>query len=169
MTIQKIVIHVNKPQPLLGQQHSSNRFAEVAGGTTAECAAVCCCFPIGLVNLLVLAVYGVPAGLYRKALKKKRRRKMLKKFYAYDKETTVSQFMTYFETQRSNYGGGSILASFISDGSGGLLPQNGFFTACSRLKSQGKLGGIFVWSADDSKALGFKYEKQSQALLAVPH
>ena len=79
MTIQKIVIHVNKPQPLLDQQHSSNRFAEVAGGTTAECAAVCCCFPIGLVNLLVLAVYGVPAGLYRKALKKKRRRKMLKK------------------------------------------------------------------------------------------
>ncbi|PWA65793.1 hypothetical protein CTI12_AA173570 [Artemisia annua] len=90
-------------------------------------------------------------------------------FYAYDKGTTVSQFMTYFETQRSNYEGGSILASFISDGSGGLLPQNGFFTACSRLKSQGKLGGIFVWSADDSKALDFKYEKQSQALLAIPH
>ncbi|GJU18876.1 hypothetical protein Tco_1373967 [Tanacetum coccineum] len=81
MTIQKIVIHVNKPQPLLDQQHSNNstRFAEVAGGTTAECAAVCCCFPIGLVNLLVLAVYGVPAGLYRKALKRKRQRKMLKK------------------------------------------------------------------------------------------
>nr|GFA73841.1 2S globulin, glycoside hydrolase, catalytic domain-containing protein [Tanacetum cinerariifolium] len=80
MTIQKIVIHVNKPQPLLDQQNSNNsRFAEVAGGTTAECAAVCCCFPIGLVNLLVLAAYGVPAGLYRKALKRKRRRKMLKK------------------------------------------------------------------------------------------
>ncbi|GKC91233.1 chitinase 2-like protein [Tanacetum coccineum] len=53
----------------------------------------------------------------------------------------------------SNYGGGSILASFISDGSGGLSPQNGFFTVCSRLKSQGRLGGIIVWSADDSKAL----------------
>ncbi|GKA45248.1 histone H4 [Tanacetum coccineum] len=90
-------------------------------------------------------------------------------FYAYDKGITVSQFMTYFETQRSNYGGGSILASFISDAGGGLSLQNGFFTACSRLKSQGKLGGIFVWCADDSKALGFKYEKQSLALLAVPH
>ncbi|XP_071691864.1 chitinase 2-like [Rutidosis leptorrhynchoides] len=89
-------------------------------------------------------------------------------FYAYDVGTTVAQFMKYFETQRSNYEGGSILASFISDGSGGLSPQNGFFTACRRLKSEGKLGGIFVWSADDSKALGFKYEKQSQALLAVP-
>ncbi|KAJ9548344.1 hypothetical protein OSB04_020887 [Centaurea solstitialis] len=89
-------------------------------------------------------------------------------FYAYDKGTSVSQFMNYFETQRSNYGGGDMLASFISDGSGGLSPENGFFTACNRLKSQGKLGGIFVWSADDSKALGFRYEKQSQALLAVP-
>nr|XP_043613231.1 chitinase 2-like [Erigeron canadensis] len=89
-------------------------------------------------------------------------------FYAYDEGTTVSQFLNYFQTQMSNYGGGSMLASFISDGSGGLAPQNGFFTACSRLRSQGKLGGIFAWSTDDSKALGFKYEKQSQALLAVP-
>ncbi|KAJ0788054.1 putative chitinase [Helianthus annuus] len=48
-------------------------------------------------------------------------------FYAYDKGTTVSQFMNYFQTQSSNYGGGSILASFICDGSGGLAPQNGFF------------------------------------------
>ncbi|KVI12000.1 2S globulin [Cynara cardunculus var. scolymus] len=89
-------------------------------------------------------------------------------FYAYDKGTTVSQFMNYFQTQSSNYGGGNILASFISDGSGGLSPENGFFTACNRLKSEGKLGGIFVWSADDSMSLGFRYEKQSQALLAVP-
>ncbi|KAL8191657.1 hypothetical protein R6Q57_028388 [Mikania cordata] len=87
-------------------------------------------------------------------------------FYAYDEGTTVSQFIKYFETQMSNYEGGSILASFISDGSGGLAPQNGFFTGCGRLRNQGKLGGIFVWSADDSKALGFRYEKQSQALLA---
>ncbi|TYH24045.1 hypothetical protein ES288_A03G060500v1 [Gossypium darwinii] len=71
-------------------------------------------------------------------------------FYAYDQGTTV-------------------LASFISDGSGGLTPKNGFFTACSRLKSEDKLHGIFVWSADDSKRNGFRYEKQSQALLAISH
>ncbi|GJS24897.1 chitinase 2-like protein [Tanacetum coccineum] len=88
-------------------------------------------------------------------------------FYAYDAGMTVSQFMNYFQTQSSNYEGGSILASFSSEGSGGLSPQNGFFTACNRLRSQGKLGGIFIWSADDSKASGFKYEKQSQALLAA--
>ncbi|EEF29568.1 chitinase 2 [Ricinus communis] len=90
-------------------------------------------------------------------------------FYAYDQGTTVSQFMSYFTTQSSNYNGGKVLVSFISDGSGGLAPNDGFFTACNRLKSQNQLHGIFVWSADDSKANGFRYEKQSQALLAIRH
>ncbi|KAK4370405.1 hypothetical protein RND71_009885 [Anisodus tanguticus] len=90
-------------------------------------------------------------------------------FYAYDEGTTVSKFMDYFATQRSNYEGGRILASFSTDGSGGLSPENGFFTACSQLKSKGELDGIFVWSADDSKSNGFNYEKQSQALLAIPN
>ncbi|PIA52898.1 hypothetical protein AQUCO_01000636v1 [Aquilegia coerulea] len=90
-------------------------------------------------------------------------------FYAYDKGTSVSQFMSYFETQSSNYKGGKVLASFSTDGSGGLSPKDGFFTACSRLRSQGDLHGIFIWSADDSKKDGFPYEKQSQALLAIPH
>nr|GME00235.1 chitinase 2-like [Ipomoea batatas] len=90
-------------------------------------------------------------------------------FYAYDEGTTVSQFMDYFSTQSDNYGGGRVLASFITGGSGGLSPENGFFTACSRLKSEGKLHGIFVWCADDSQSNGFKYEKQSQALLAISH
>lgn len=90
-------------------------------------------------------------------------------FYAYDKGTTVSQFLDYFNTQSSNYNGGKVLVSFISDGSGGLAPNGGFFTACNRLKSQNQLHGIFIWSADDSKSNGFRYEKQSQALLAIRH
>ncbi|KAK1420783.1 hypothetical protein QVD17_22646 [Tagetes erecta] len=90
-------------------------------------------------------------------------------FYAYGEGTSVSQFMKYFETQRSNYKGGNILASFTTEGSGGLSPENGFFMACNRLKSEGKLHGIFVWCADNSKALGFRYENESQALLAAPH
>jgi hypothetical protein len=89
-------------------------------------------------------------------------------FYAYHKGTSVSQFINFFNTQSSNYNGGKVLASFISVGSGGLSPGNGFFTACNSLKNQQKLHGIFVWSADDSKANGFRYEKQSQALLAAP-
>ncbi|PHT30737.1 hypothetical protein CQW23_29657 [Capsicum baccatum] len=73
-------------QPLLSGQDTSSRggvrkarFAEVAGGTAAECAAVCCCCPCGLVNLLVLAVYKLPAGLCRKVLRRKRRRLIIKK------------------------------------------------------------------------------------------
>ncbi|XP_021818834.1 chitinase 2-like [Prunus avium] len=90
-------------------------------------------------------------------------------FYGYDQGTTVSQFINYFKTQSSNYNGGKVLASFISDGSRGLSPENGFFTACDRLKSEQQLHGIFVWSADDSKEIGFRYEEQSQNLLATPH
>lgn len=76
-------VYENRRHPLLGEQENSsrggNRFGEVVGGTTAECAAVCCCCPCGLVNLLVLAVYKVPAGLCRKAMRRKRRRRLMKK------------------------------------------------------------------------------------------
>ncbi|XVE59163.1 hypothetical protein DITRI_Ditri05aG0023500 [Diplodiscus trichospermus] len=87
-------------------------------------------------------------------------------FYAYDKGTNISQFLKYFDEQSSNYRGGKVLVSFGTDGSGGLSPENGFFKACRRLQHWGKLHGIFVWSADDSKKAGFRYEKLSQTLLA---
>lgn len=90
-------------------------------------------------------------------------------FYAYDKSTTVSQFIDYFNKQSSNYNGGNVLVSFNSDGSRGLTPDSGFFDACRMLKTQQKLYGIFVWCAEDSKANGFTYEKQSQELLASPN
>ncbi|WRX25316.1 hypothetical protein QQP08_017803 [Theobroma cacao] len=57
----------------------SAKFGEFCGETTAECAAICCCCPCGIANLLVLAIYKVPAGLCRRALRQKRRRKLLKK------------------------------------------------------------------------------------------
>lgn len=58
----------------------SARLAEVAGGTAAGCAAVCCCCPCGLVNLLVLTVVRLPAGLCQRALKaRKKRRAAIKK------------------------------------------------------------------------------------------
>ncbi|OVA07206.1 hypothetical protein BVC80_1289g134 [Macleaya cordata] len=81
-----------RQQPLLSNQspagsmrfanqspRGSRRFAEVAGGTTAECAAICCCCPCGIMNFLVLAVYKLPAGLCRKALKNKRIKRLKKK------------------------------------------------------------------------------------------
>lgn len=71
----------NRRQPLLLQRRPSKmatRVGEVVGGTAAECVAVCCCFPCGVANFLLLAIYKVPAGLCRRVLKKRRHQKMLK-------------------------------------------------------------------------------------------
>ncbi|KAK7284752.1 hypothetical protein RJT34_19505 [Clitoria ternatea] len=71
----------NRRQPLLQQQSSASamtRVGEVVGSTAAECVAVCCCFPCGLANFLLLAIYKVPAGLCQRMLKNRRRRKMIK-------------------------------------------------------------------------------------------
>ncbi|GMY10716.1 chitinase 2-like [Fagus crenata] len=87
-------------------------------------------------------------------------------FYAYEKGTTIPQFIEHFENQNTNYIGGKVLVSFDTDGSGGLSPDNGFFEACSKLQRQGKLHGISIWSADDSKKTNFHYEEQAQTLLA---
>lgn len=76
---------LNRNQSLLRSSSSKNnpssrkRFTEVAGGATAECAAVACCCPCSVLNLLVLVMYKVPAGLFRKALRHKRRRRITKK------------------------------------------------------------------------------------------
>lgn len=56
-----------------------NRIGEVAGGTAAECAAVCCCCPCTVAHLVVMAVYTVPTGLLKKALKKTKKRLLGKK------------------------------------------------------------------------------------------
>lgn len=61
------------------QARGNRRFSEVAGGATAGIAAVACCAPFGIADLLVLAVYRVPTGLCRKALRHKRRRRLMKK------------------------------------------------------------------------------------------
>ncbi|GAV78595.1 hypothetical protein CFOL_v3_22060, partial [Cephalotus follicularis] len=53
----------------------SRKLGEVIGGTAAECAAVCCCCPCTVMNLLVLAIYKVPAGLCRNAWRRRKRKK----------------------------------------------------------------------------------------------
>ncbi|EPS69946.1 hypothetical protein M569_04817, partial [Genlisea aurea] len=55
------------------------RLAEAAGVATVECAAVCCCCPCVVADFLVLAVYRLPAGLCRKAIRRNRRLKKAKK------------------------------------------------------------------------------------------
>lgn len=92
----------------------------------------------------------------------------MNQFYAFDKMKTADEFVVLFDQQTSNYKGGKLLASFATDNNeGGLPPDDRFFDACAQLKKQGKLGGIFVWSADDSKKLNFGPEKKCQQLLAM--
>ncbi|CAH8356716.1 unnamed protein product [Eruca vesicaria subsp. sativa] len=52
--------------------------AEFCGGTTASCAAVWCCCPCGIVNLVVLAVYKLPRGICRRAIRSHRRKQLVK-------------------------------------------------------------------------------------------
>ncbi|XP_018719264.2 uncharacterized protein LOC108955637 [Eucalyptus grandis] len=49
------------------------RVAEAAGRTAADCAAVWCCCPCAVLNLLALAVYRVPAGLCRRVRRRRQR------------------------------------------------------------------------------------------------
>ncbi|GFP89464.1 hypothetical protein PHJA_001090000 [Phtheirospermum japonicum] len=45
------------------------------GEAAGECAAVCCCCPCAVAHLLILAVYRVPRGIWRK----KKRKSLLRK------------------------------------------------------------------------------------------
>ncbi|XAR64812.1 hypothetical protein NMG60_11008660 [Bertholletia excelsa] len=58
---------------------TSSTLGEVAGGATAECAAVVCCCPCTLLNLIVLAAYRFPSRLCQKVLLQRRRRTLKKK------------------------------------------------------------------------------------------
>ncbi|CAK9314105.1 unnamed protein product [Citrullus colocynthis] len=73
-----------RQQPLLRDKSGNRvkekrRFAEVAGGTAAECAAICCCFPCSMMNLLILTVYKVPVGLCKKVWNKRGKRRHIAK------------------------------------------------------------------------------------------
>lgn len=61
---------------------------------------------------------------------------------------------------------GQLLASFQVKNGGGLNPKDGFFETCNTLLKQGKLGGVFLWCADESEGNSFEYEKKSQNMLA---
>ncbi|PKA50899.1 hypothetical protein AXF42_Ash007554 [Apostasia shenzhenica] len=78
------------PVILRGTSKQSARFAEVAGRTIAECAAICCCCPCGIVNLVILAVVRLPAGLCRRALRKRTLRRSSKKSSALIGSTSSS-------------------------------------------------------------------------------
>ncbi|PKU79626.1 uncharacterized protein LOC110096576 [Dendrobium catenatum] len=65
--------HRNRQQAaiLKDPKRKNVRFAEIAGGKMAECAAIFCCCPCGLANLFFLAAVRLPAGLCCRAVQKR--------------------------------------------------------------------------------------------------
>ncbi|KAI4378628.1 hypothetical protein MLD38_016082 [Melastoma candidum] len=51
------------------------RAVEAAGRATADCAAVWCCCPCGIANVILFAVYRIPAGICRRAIRSRRQRR----------------------------------------------------------------------------------------------
>ncbi|KAJ1687069.1 hypothetical protein LUZ63_018459 [Rhynchospora breviuscula] len=88
-------------------------------------------------------------------------------FYGYGEDTTVEQYIKYYDEQVANYPEGRVLASFMTENTNEerVISADRGFSACQELKKENKLYGIFIWSADDSLSQGFTYEKKSQALL----
>ncbi|CAL9193786.1 unnamed protein product [Musa hybrid cultivar] len=64
-------------QPLIRKQPTrpGPRCAELAGVTAADCAAVCCCGPCMVVNLVVLTAVKLPARVCRRVLQARDKRK----------------------------------------------------------------------------------------------
>ncbi|KAL5225440.1 hypothetical protein ABZP36_012079 [Zizania latifolia] len=87
-------------------------------------------------------------------------------FYAYGPSTTAAQYVDFFNNQIVNYPGGNILASFTTAATTNSVPIETALSACRTLQQENKLYGIFIWAADHSRSQGFKYEIESQALLA---
>ncbi|KAM7260241.1 hypothetical protein ACFE04_015982 [Oxalis oulophora] len=65
-----------KAAPCKHHNNKKKKFGEVVGGTAAECAAICCCCPCTVMNLLVMVVYTVPAGLCKKAWRRRRQKRL---------------------------------------------------------------------------------------------
>ncbi|KAJ1400040.1 hypothetical protein SESBI_29876 [Sesbania bispinosa] len=63
----------------VNRRRERRRVGEIAGNATAECAAVCCCVPCAVMDMIVLAAYKVPAGLFKKAIRNKRKKRLQKK------------------------------------------------------------------------------------------
>ncbi|EFH39031.1 hypothetical protein ARALYDRAFT_481606, partial [Arabidopsis lyrata subsp. lyrata] len=69
----------NSPPMTTALSKERRKVGEVAGGAAAECAAVWCCCPCAVVNLVVLAVYKVPAAVCKKAWRRSKRRRFTRK------------------------------------------------------------------------------------------
>ncbi|KAE9612422.1 hypothetical protein Lal_00039712 [Lupinus albus] len=65
----------NRRQPLLQRSNSCRRTRTRLGEAVGGTAAVCCCCPAVVANVMILAIYKVPASLCRRAMEKKKKHK----------------------------------------------------------------------------------------------
>lgn len=65
--------------PVRTRRKTLSNVGEVAGGTAANCVVVSCCCPCVLVEFFILAVYKVPASLFRRVWRKKRQKLLMKR------------------------------------------------------------------------------------------
>ncbi|KAJ1691747.1 hypothetical protein LUZ63_015902 [Rhynchospora breviuscula] len=89
-------------------------------------------------------------------------------FYAYPQILNVEQYVQYYDSQMANYPGANVLASFSTGNEVNRIDI--CLNACESLNMQGKLNGIFNWSADNSLLHNrLNYEEQAQEILAGPN
>ncbi|KAF0892050.1 hypothetical protein E2562_013446 [Oryza meyeriana var. granulata] len=89
-------------------------------------------------------------------------------FYGYGDNTDVPTYVQFYDEQAANYPGGKVLASFKTGDVTGLLSPEQGIAGAKELQRQGKLPGLFIWSADSSKvsSYGFEYETKAQEIIA---
>uniref|UniRef100_A0A0D9XJR3 GH18 domain-containing protein n=1 Tax=Leersia perrieri TaxID=77586 RepID=A0A0D9XJR3_9ORYZ len=91
-------------------------------------------------------------------------------FYGYGSNTDVPTYVKFYDDQLVNYpgSGSKLLASFKTGDVTGLLSPDQGIAGAKELQRQGKLPGLFIWSADSSKqsSYKFKYETQAQEIVA---
>ncbi|KQJ96728.1 chitinase 2 [Brachypodium distachyon] len=86
-------------------------------------------------------------------------------FYGYGDNTDVATYVMFYDLQLSNYpgSGSKLLASFKTGDVTGLLSPEQGISAAMELQRQGKLPGLFIWSADSSKAAPYKFDYETRA------
>ncbi|KAL5231704.1 hypothetical protein ABZP36_030480 [Zizania latifolia] len=89
-------------------------------------------------------------------------------FYGYGANTDVPLYVQFYDKQSANYPGGKVLASFKTGDVTGLISPEQGIAAAKELQRQGKLPGLFIWSADSSKvsSYSFDYETKAQEIIA---
>ncbi|XP_073010139.1 chitinase 2-like [Typha latifolia] len=85
-------------------------------------------------------------------------------FYAVDKNANEQTYLDDYNAERLTYG--TKLLAGLASGTANAISPDVAIRACRTLHNEGKLLGIFIWSANNSRARRFTFEYQAQNILA---